>query len=104
MQWQNISDKKNYSFNFYIYKQSNFYTAELCKFCCKLSVLSLTQWAHVILNTIYTKNQVWLQISPNTSPDTEPFPQIILWESCKISLQIYNINGTHYHESSPSLF
>ena len=42
MQWQNISEKKYYSFNLYIYKQSNFYTAELRKFCYILSGLPLT--------------------------------------------------------------
>lgn len=43
MQWQNISEKKYYSFNFYIYKQSNLYTAELCKFCYIWSGLPLAQ-------------------------------------------------------------
>lgn len=104
MQLQNFSEKKCYSFNFYIYKQSNFYTAELCKFCYILPNLPLTQQAHVIFNTVYTQNQLCLQISQNMSPDTQRLPEIILGASCKISLQIYNINGTQYDESSPSLF
>lgn len=57
MQWQK-SARKNYSFNFYIYKQSNMYTAQLCKFCYILSGLPLAQQAHVIFNTVYTQNQL----------------------------------------------
>jgi hypothetical protein len=38
------------------------------------------------------------------SPDTQPLSQISLWASCKISLQIYNINGSQHHESSLLLF